>query len=195
MYSPASSLKRVEGQSMGKLALFICGLVLGAVGAFGWLFYQKMHKPPPDNQIVFARKNFYDSKQTGMEFGLVAISGTLTGKGLGYPNNTYAVSCYDRYKACFVAFVEQIGNDQISRMQNPFDYPIVKWTEYEVIAQEEPALSGCFRVTITIDRKREALLWVEEPINQTRPNCKDADTSIRKYSIEDSPAWQAMRKR
>jgi hypothetical protein len=68
------------------------------------------------------------------------------------------------------------------------DYPIVKWNDYEVIAQEEPTLSGCFRVTITINRKRETLLWVEEPINQTKPSCKDADTTIRKYSIEDK-SW------
>jgi hypothetical protein len=24
--------------------------------------------------------------------------------------------------------------------------------------------------------------------NQTKPSCKDADTTIRKYSIEDAPA-------
>ena len=39
------------------------------------------------------------------------------------------------------------------------------------------------------------ILTVEEPINQTKPTCKNTDTNIRKYSIEDSPAWQAMRKR
>jgi hypothetical protein len=77
-------------------------------------------------------------------------------------------------------------------MENPGDYPIVKWNDYEVIAQEEPTLSGCFRVTITINRKRETLLWVEEPINQTKPSCKDADTTIRKYSIEDSPRWKQI---
>jgi hypothetical protein len=175
---------------VGKLVVFICGLLLGAVGAFGAVVYLETHKPTQDDQLIFAPKNFYDSKQAG-EFGLVAISGTLTGKGLA--NNTYAVSCYGRYKSCFVANVEQIGHDQIGRMDNPSDYPIVKWTEYEVIAQEEPTLSGCFRVTMTIDRKREELLWVEEPINQTKPSCKDADTSIRKYRIEDPPRWKRAR--
>jgi hypothetical protein len=83
---------------------------------------------------VFALKNFYDIGQA------VGILGTLTGKGLAYPNNTYAVSCYGEYKACFVAYVEQIGHNQIGRMENPLAYPIVKWTEDEVIAQEEPSL-------------------------------------------------------
>lgn len=146
----------------------------------------------PDELIVFAPKNFYDTKQSG-EFGLVAISGTLTGKDLG--NNTYAVTCTKEWKACFISSVEQIGHNHIGRIQNPYSYPIVKWNDFEVIAQEEPSMFGCARVTITIDRKSEALLWLEEPINQTKPNCKNADPTIRKYSIEDSPAWQAMRKK
>ncbi len=62
-----------------------------------------------------------------------------------------------------MAYVEQIGRDQIGRMQNPAAYPIVKMNQYEVVAQEEAPLFGCFRVTITIDRKAEQLLWLEEP--------------------------------
>jgi len=180
---------------VGKLAIFVCGLLLGAVGAFGALIYlETRNKPAQDDSILFAPKNFYDSKEKQLgEFGYVAISGTLTGKGLGYPNNTHAVSCIGAYKACFISSVSQIGHDQIGRMDNPYAYPIVKWTEYEVVAQDEPSLIGCLRVTITIDRKSEALLWLEEPINQTKPNCKDADTTIRKYSIEDPPGWKRMR--
>jgi hypothetical protein len=180
---------------MGKLAIFIGGLVLGAVGAFVGLLYLEMHKQPPDDQIVFAPKNFVDVNQPGTESGSVAISGTLTGSGLAYPNNTYVVSCQKEWKACVVSYVAQIGHNQIGRMEYPYPYPIVKWTNYEVIAQEEPNLFGCRRVTITIDRQSKALLWLEEPVNQTKPNCKNADTNIRKYSIEDLPAWQAMRKR
>jgi hypothetical protein len=75
---------------MGKLAIFIGGLVLGAVGAFVGLLYLEMRKPPPDDQIVFAPKNFYDSKMDG-EFGDVGISGTLTAlTGKRLDNNTYA---------------------------------------------------------------------------------------------------------
>jgi hypothetical protein len=176
---------------MGKLMLFVCGLLLGVVGAFGTVVYLETHKPPQDDQLVFAQKNFWDSKQTGVD-GYVGISGTLTGKDMAYPNNTYAVSCIGSYKACFVAYVEQIGHDQIGRMENSSAYPIVKWTEYEVVAQEEASLTGCYRVTMTIDRKGEALLWLEEPINQTKPSCKNAGTSIRKYTIEDSPGWKKI---
>jgi hypothetical protein len=176
---------------MWKLAIFICGLLIGAVGAFGTTIYLDAHKSVADDHLIFAPRNFYDSGGSG-EFGLVAISGTLTGKGLGYPNNRYAVACYGRHNACFVSYVEQIGREQIGRMPNPADYPITKWNDFEVIAQEEPSLFGCFRVTITIDRKRELLLWLEEPTNQAKPSCKDADTSIRKYSIENSPGWKKV---
>jgi hypothetical protein len=147
-----------------------------------------------DDHLIFAPKNFYDSKEPAGEFAAVHISGTLTGKNLGYPNNTYAVSCYGTYRACFVAYVEQIGHDQIGRMQNPAAYPIVKMNQFEVVAQEEAPLFGCYRVTITIDRKAEQLLWLEEPINQTKPNCKDADATNRKYSIEDSPGRKQFRR-
>ena len=137
------------------------------------------------------RKNFFDAKQNN-EFDAVFISGTLTGKDQGYSNNTYGISCIKRFKTCFVAYVEQIGRDQIGRIQNPIDYPVLTWSENEVVAQEELTPLDCVRVTITIDRKREELLWVEEPANQTKPSCKNVDTSIRKYSIEDSPRWKQI---
>jgi hypothetical protein len=177
---------------MGKLAIFIGGLLVGAVGAFGTLVYLEARKPAPDDDIMFAKKVFFDSKQTALGDGYVGISGTLTGKNLGYPNNTYAVTCTKEWKGCFVSYVQQIGPNQIGRMESPFGYPIVKWDDYEVIAQEEPNLFGCLRVTITIDRKTEALLWVEEPINQTKPSCKNVDSTLRKYSIEDSPGWKRL---
>ena len=173
-----------------KWTTFILGLVAGAMAAFLTVIYFDTHKPPQDSDIVFAAKNFYESKDK--EFAYVGISGTLTGKGLGYPNNTYAVACYGIYKTCFVSYVQQIGQQQIGRMENPAVFPIVKWNDYEVVAQEEQTLFGCFRVTMTIDRKSEALLWVEESINQTKPSCKDDDTNIRKYSIEDSPQWKKI---
>jgi hypothetical protein len=148
-------------------------------------------KPTEDDQIVFAGKAFYDSKQSGMDL-LVAISGTLTGKGLAYPNNTYAVSCDKEYKGCFVSVCPTDWAQPIGRMDFPLASPIVKWNDYEIVAQEELSPIGCSRVTLTIDRKSQALLWLEEPANQTKPNCKDADTNVRKYSIEDSPRWKRL---
>jgi hypothetical protein len=178
-----------------KVISFILGLAAGAIGAFGLVFYLQLQNPASeDGQIVFAAKNFLDSKQDN-EFGYVAISGTLTAQDAGYSNNTYGLSCMKRFNACFVAYVEQIGRDQIGIMQDPIDYPIVKWNDSEVVAQEEPSSLNCFKVTITIDRKREELLWVEEPINRTEPTCKNADTSTRKYTIGTSPRLKHVEKK
>jgi hypothetical protein len=173
-----------------KIVIFICGIVIGAVGALA--AYRDVRRPEAADNIIFAAKSFYDSKRFGDDFGLVSISGTLTGKDLAYPNNTYSVSCHRDYKACFVATIEQIGHDQIGRMQSPVLYPIVKWNDYEIVAQDEVSTLTCSRVTFTINRSSEELLWVEEPTNQTKSSCKFADTNIRKYIIEDSPGWKRL---
>ena len=166
---------------MGKLAIFICGLLLGAIGAFGAVLYQDMYKKSEKDSIELGYKDFHDNKDYW-----VSISGTLTGEDMA--NNTYGVLCIKEQNTCFISYVNQIGSNppRTGRMET-YTIPIVKWTNYEVIAKEEDNLFLCFRVTITIDRGQKALLWVDEPINQTKPHCKDARTTIRKFSIEDPP--------
>jgi hypothetical protein len=66
-----------------------------------------------DNDIMFAPKNFYDTSE------FVAVSGTLSGDDLAYPNNTYAFSCTKQSQQCWVSSIEQIGANQIGRMDNP----------------------------------------------------------------------------
>ena len=176
---------------MAKLAIFLVGALFGAIGVFGWAIYSEANKPVRRDDLIFAAKNFYDTKENG-ELGFLTISGTLTGPDIAYPNNTYAISCYGRHKACFVSSVDQIGAEQIGSMASAADYPIIKWTDFEVVAQEEVSPFGCLRVTITIDRKREQVLWLEEPVNQSEPNCKNAGTGIRKFTIEDSPNWKRI---
>jgi hypothetical protein len=62
---------------------FALGLLVGAAGTFtaGRLALCK-DPSPNDDQIVFAGKAFVQSPTW------VTISGTLTGEGLAYPNNT-----------------------------------------------------------------------------------------------------------
>jgi hypothetical protein len=49
--------------------------------------------------IVFARKAFFDSAQT-TDDDYVYVAGTLTGEGVGYKNNTTAVVCYRERMEC-----------------------------------------------------------------------------------------------
>jgi hypothetical protein len=123
------------------------------------------------------------------------VSGTLTGPGLGYPNNAYAITCSQEERTCQVSSIEQIGRKQVGRLDGPWPYHVVKWSDFEIVAADEPNDIACGRVMITIDRRSQSILWLEEPTNQNRPSCKDSDTAIRKYTIEDAPGWKRIMER
>jgi hypothetical protein len=139
-----------------------------------------------EDKVKFAPKNFFDNKES------VGISGTLTGADLGYKTNTFAITCIKELNHCIVASVQAIGDNHIGRLDYPYLVPIIKWTDYEIVAQEEMSAFTCIRVTFTITRKQEAALWVEEPVNQTTPMCAKSDGKYRKYTIEDPPYWKKM---
>lgn len=183
--------------------LLLCGLVLGAVGAAaGMIYLQQRNRVADDNQIMLAEKNFYDSGDA-VPYPMVVMSGTLTaaidlpnGEGLAYPNNTHAISCEKVAQVCSVASIEQIGPKQMGRMDGPWEYQILKWDAYQIVAGDaEPNNLTCVKVTITIERKLQTLLWVEEPINQATPLCQHASTTVRKFTLEDSPGWRKLKER
>jgi len=145
----------------------------------------------PEQQIIFAAKAFYDNASTTGS-GIVYIAGTLTGEDLGYKNNTTAVVCYADRMECLTYSTEQIGPNQIGRLDMPISYPVIRWNSDEIVASGQGDLVNCNKVTISIVRKSETAVWVTEPINQSRAECKNSNTKIMKWSIEDSPAWKAM---
>jgi hypothetical protein len=167
-----------------RAVLFIVGLLIGAVcGAGGIIYLQDRNKDTGEMSIVFAAKNYYESP------AVVTVSGTLTGEGLAYPNNTYSIACFQDRKECWMTSVQAIGGEQIGRMDAPYEYEIRKWTPEEVVAGDDGSF-GCFKTTITVERKSQEVLWVEEPVNQTQIMCKKAENKIRKYTIESSPGWK-----
>jgi hypothetical protein len=87
---------------------------LAFVGATILLFRQAPGAASRDDDILFAPKNFADSGDQ-----LVGISGTLTGDGVAYKNNTMVVSCEKDRKECFTYSIEQIGHIQIGRIRGP----------------------------------------------------------------------------
>ena len=80
----------------------------------------------------------------------------------------------------------QPADQQISRMDAPHECEICKWTPQEVVAGDDGSF-GCFKTTITIDRRSEDGLWVEEPLNRTHVMCAKSDNKVRKPTIESSP--------
>jgi hypothetical protein len=171
---------------MLRWTLFVVGLLIGLVGGAGGMLYLVVqNKTAEFDDIVLAEKMFFDNDAA------VSASGTMTGDSVAYPNNSYSIGCYKDQKECWVSSVEQIGPKQIGRMDAPYSYDIVKWTPYEVVAGDDGG-SGCFKTTITISRKSKDVLWVEEPVNQTQPFGKTADTKIRKRWMVDAPGWKRI---
>jgi hypothetical protein len=77
-------------------------------------------------------------------------------------------------------------------MDGPYHYPIVRWTSAEVVAREDAHSFGCSTDTITLSRRSQTGLWVREPANVTNPFCKDADTKVRKWTIENSLGYRKL---
>jgi hypothetical protein len=144
--------------------------------------------------MIFGIKGFYDSAETAIGDGFVTIKGTLAGDGVGYKNNSINVACHKDRGECLVSSIEQISSNQLSSLNGPSIYPITKWDAYEVIATGSGDAMDCRKVTINLERKTQTAAWVEEPINQSRAACKDADTKIYKWTIEDPPFWKALHK-
>jgi hypothetical protein len=142
-----------------KWVLLVCGLLVGAIGTYAGMTYRQVqNRDLEDSQIVFAAKNFSDAEQVGIS-GFVSISGSLTGNGLAYPNNTYSIGCLHELQICMVSSVHQIGSKQIGRMDGPWWYPILKWDASEIVATDAPDHAfGCLKITITIDRKQQSLM-------------------------------------
>jgi hypothetical protein len=151
-------------------------------------------KPSESEDMIFGIKAFFDSAETATGEGFVTIKGTLAGDGVGYKNNSISVACYKDRGQCLVSSIEQISSDQLSSLNGPSIYPITKWDAYEVIATGSGDAVDCRKVTINLERKTQTAKRVEEPINQSRAACKDADTKIYKWTIEDPPFWKALRK-
>jgi hypothetical protein len=139
-----------------------------------------------DDDIVFAQKLFIDIPNIGS----VAISGTLTGDGVGYKNNTISISCFKDRGECYISSIEQTGPNQISRLHSVDIFPITKWSADEVVAIQD--VMDCTRFTIVLERKSQTALYAREPINQTRPGCLARDKKVYKWTIEDSPGWKKM---
>lgn len=173
-----------------KWVLLLIGLVIGFLGGAGTIIYLQTRAAVEETgemAILFDSKNYYDSD------AFVSVSGTLTGPGIAYPNNTYNVTCYQELKQCWSSDIEAIGDKHMGRLGPPSQFDVRSWAKNEIVAGYD-APFGCFKTTITIARASKVLLWVEEPVNQTKPFCKDAKNETRKFTIEDSPGWKKLHK-
>jgi hypothetical protein len=106
-----------------KWLLLAVGLVVGFVGGAVAILYLQQGKAPDEMSIVFAQKSYFENE------GAVLVSGTMTGPGLAYPNNTYAIGCYREHKECWLTYVQAIGGLLMRRTRSIFGSgAIAKWS-------------------------------------------------------------------
>jgi hypothetical protein len=146
--------------------------------------------PPGDQDILFAQKAFFDGRKAGLD--IVHAAGALTGPGVGYPNNCTAISCYLDRMECVVSTIEQIGGNQMGRIDMPDFFSVKQWNNDVIVAGGPYDLLHCRWLTITIARTSETALWANEPTNESSHDCQQADKKSYKWSIEDPPSRKAF---
>lgn len=135
---------------------------------------------PITDEIIFPFKTFIDLP------AYVQIRGTLFADWLGYKQNTYSILCTSA--ECLVASVNQIGSKQVGVIDGPTSYPILKWADREIIAQDDDL---CARETITIDRVSQTVLFTWIPINQSIEFCQHfKHWEPRSATIENPMFWK-----
>jgi hypothetical protein len=101
--------------------ILVAGIIVGIiVGAGCPLYLQGRNKSADDNTIIFASKFFYDNKD------VVMVSGTMTGEGQAYLNNSYSIGCFKDRSECWLTSIQQIGNRLVSQIDTPYQYEIQK---------------------------------------------------------------------
>jgi hypothetical protein len=169
------------------LAIFFACTTLALAALVVWLmaphFRWVSQEVRTDENIVFPMKLFVGTR------AFVAAKGTLSADWIAYKNNTFSILCDSA--ECIVASVNQIGPKQVGEIDGPTVYPLKSWSDDDEIVAEDQTL--CSRITITLDRKSETVLWVETPINQTAIECRNADNHVRKATLEESLFWRDFR--
>lgn len=131
--------------------------------------------PHPNNQTIFT------------------ASGTWTGDGVGYKNNSNRIICYQKDMICTVQSIEQIGENQVSSIDYPTFYSISKWDNDTIISSILDEVN-CRKATITILTKLEKIFHVGEFVETNNNQCKNADRKSYKWTLEDSLFWQKTKK-
>lgn len=175
--------------TLSGLALFAVGLIVGAFVANR--VDRNVQPKATDTSIVFPDKNYTD---TG---SFVSVSGRWDGPGVGYKNNAAIINCDHQQSNCGFYTVQQIGINQISSLDIPFELPITHWDDFVITATDEGQDGGitCVKNTINIDRKRGTAELVMEPINQSKLNCAKTDNKIYKWWLSGSLWYDQMRAR
>ena len=99
----------------------------------------------------------------------ISITGTLKGDDVGYPNNTWEISCYQEEMKCRVAEAKEIGFRQLGRI-DVSDWTITAWNATTVTADEGDP-SSCAHNLIVLNRIAKTVAYTSSPQNQDKDYC------------------------
>ncbi|MCW2286233.1 hypothetical protein M2323_004028 [Rhodoblastus acidophilus] len=134
-----------------------------------------------DNEVLFAKKAFLDVGDA------VSVIGTISGDGVGYPNNSARISCYRARNECVVTTVEQIGLNHVGSISEPAFIPVARWTATEIVAEYDGLGVGCSSLSIFIDRGTHRVRWVQAPKNSAYALCEHSEHTTLNWYIDDAP--------
>lgn len=165
-----------------KIALFISGVLLG--GLFEWW---QLHQPSlgASDYEPWALPDFqyFEYNTPGAE--AVFVTGTLMGKDVGYPVNTWNIHCTKADSKCDVSSVEEIGRRQLGEISSN-DWPVVSWSPTTIVAQDTVGpTTSCARNTITINRQTKTIRYMSVPENSESDFCTKGRKLLGPTSVED----------
>jgi hypothetical protein len=118
----------VVGLRVRYFAVAMASMLFGAAVTLIFLAFPR--HSGEEHEIMLSDKSYADRGPDAVQVG---ISGTLTGEGVAYKNNTYNILCEKERRVCDVASFEQIGPNQMGSLDYVGSYSITKWNAYEVV--------------------------------------------------------------
>jgi hypothetical protein len=103
-------------------------------------------------------------------FGTIFVTGTLKGRNVGYPMNTWNISCNREQMTCRTADVAEIGKRQLGEIW-VWDWTVTSWTETMVVLDQDDKTS-CAHNLITLNRVAKSATYTSTPQNQDKEYCK-----------------------
>jgi len=174
--------------SLGSIFWFFVSILILSYYNFSKI---EKNKQIEKDDIVFGLKVFTISGNQNDK--IFTATGTWTGDGIGYKNNTNRIICYQKEYVCTLQSVEQIGEKQISSIDYPIYFDVIKWDNDIILASIQSEI-GCRKSSITILPKLGTAVQSSEFYEFNKENCKTADRKSYKWTLEDSLFWQRMKK-
>jgi len=102
--------------------------------------------------------------------GTILITGTLKGRDVGYPVNTWNIQCYRQQMICHVAEVEEIGKGQLGEIWLD-DWTVTSWTD-NTVALDQGDPTSCAHNLIVLNRVAKTVAYTSTPQNQDKNYCQ-----------------------